>query len=92
MATLRKTEPQIGEYTKVLIGGGLIEGITIKEIDRENNFILAQKNPDMIAGPEPNDGCRVRWPKNADDGEYEIDSEIIFWDETTGILAIKYNG
>lgn len=92
MAQLRKTEPQIGETTEILIGGGVREVVTIKEIDRENNFILGQKNPDRIVGPQANKDNRVRWPVSPNDDVYEIDSEIIFFDDTTGIFAFKYNG
>lgn len=87
-------EPQINSNTDILIGGGLKELVTILDIDREHGFILAQKNPDMIAGPQPSKGNRVRWPvpRNTDDNSPEIDSEIIFWNDETGIFAFKYNG
>jgi hypothetical protein len=88
-----KTEPQIGETTDILVGGGVVETVTILDIDRENNFILGQKNPDMIAGPQASKGNRFRWPYNAGgNNEYQIDSEFIFFDDETGIFAVKYSG
>lgn len=87
-----KTEPQIGETTDILVGGGVVETVTILDIDRENNFILGQKNPAMIAGPQASKGNRFRWPRRADKGEYQIDSEFIFFNDETGIFAVRYNG
>lgn len=84
-------EPQVGEKTELLVGGGVVETVTILEINRDDGFILGQKNPDLIT-MGPSEGNRVRWPRSADNGEYTIDSEFIFFDDTTGIFAIEYGG